>query len=124
MRIIIRPPSGAGIRVFLGLYLLAIGIGYLITHWTGSTKTTSYLIQASYAPLWLYGIGLGGVGIALLATWRKRRKWWGRSVGGVSLVLLSFIIGTWIEARAWTGVLGYIVLIWASLVEIGFVDEG
>ena len=124
MRIIVRPPSGAGIRVFLGLYLLAIGIGYLITHWTRSSMTTSYLVQSHYAPLWLYGIGLGGIGIALLATWRKRRKWWGRAMAGASLVILSFIIGTWIEARAWTGALGYIVLIWASLTEIGFVDEG
>lgn len=87
--------------------------------------TTSYLIQSHYAPLWLYGVGLGGIGIAPTRHMAQEAAKMvgaggGRGIPGHPL----FYHRNLIEARAWTGALGYIVLIWASLTEIGFVDEG
>ncbi len=40
---------GPGVRVILGLYMIAIGSGFFATQWLQTTKTTSYLIQARYA---------------------------------------------------------------------------
>ncbi len=72
----------------------------------------------------MYGVWLIVIGSAILLTFWRRRKWQGRMAVGSGFILLSFIIGTWVEARAWTGVMGYIVMILASFLEVGFVDEG
>lgn len=119
----VRPPAGAGMRTLLSAYITAIGLGYGLIALQAGRLTTSYQIQASYAPIWVYALALtlGGAGLGLSR--RRRRTWWARAIAGAVLVLLAFIIGTWIQAHAWTGALGYIVLIWACLMEIAFVEE-
>lgn len=119
----VRPPAGAGMRTLLAAYVFAIGTGYGMTYLFGTSLTTSYAIQARYAPLWAYALALCLSGAGLGLSRRRRRTWWARGITGAALVVLAFIIGTWIEAHAWTGAAGYVILIWACLMETAFVEE-
>lgn len=123
IRFLYRPPAGHGFRTLLAANIMATGAGYLLILWLGTPLTTSYLIQASYAPLWVYGAALVGGGAGLALSRRHRRTWWARGIAGAGLVVLAFIVGTWAQAGAWTGVLSYLVQIWACLLEVSFIDE-
>ena len=123
IRFLYRPPAGLGFRTLLATYIMATGAGYFLILWLGSPLTTSYAIQSDYAPLWVYGATLLAVGLGLALSRRHRSTWWARGIAGAGLVAVAFIVGTWAQAGAWTGVLGYLVHIWACLLEISFVDE-
>ena len=123
MNFLWKPPAGMGVRTLLAVYLVMIGAGYFVVILTQSRLTTSYALQATYAPLWVYGLALMVGGIALAVTRRYRRKWWSRLIAALVLILLAFISGTWVVAGAWTGVTGYLAMIWACLLEIGFVED-
>lgn len=139
IRFFIRPPAGAGMRTLPAAYVGMIGIGYLgvaslpllriaaralgLDFLIFFRLTTSYAVQARYAPLWLYGVSLLAFGIGLGVTRHRRRTWWARAIPGGLMALLAFMIGTWIQAAALTGALGFAVLIWACWMEIAFVEE-
>jgi len=118
---VIRWPVSGGpwLRRTIGIMLVAEALGYGHIVLAHRPLTTSYLIQAAYAPLWLLGLALALVGISLIATVRKRYTLSARMIAAAGIALLSTIAVTFYMADAWTAVYRYatmaILLAWEMI---------
>lgn len=110
-------------RTLLGLLLAAQGCGFLWVFFGSGRRTTSYLLQEQVAPLWVYGLVLVVLGLAVIATQPYRRKGWARAVAvgviGVGVYMgIMFALAGALTAALTNGV--YVLAAWG---EAAFVDE-
>lgn len=113
-----RSPQCDGLRRAVGIYNALIGLGYAVIVTTGSRLTTSYQIQAATAPLWVFAALFISLGLAVAYTGPWRYTHAGRAVAAALFLLLAFVCGTWYQAGAWTGFLGYLGLMWLCFLEV------